>query len=90
MDFKTFSCPKCHLAFNRKDGMLLHMKVHAGSEMKSQDEVFNTTMFPLPRTMNEYDIPMNLVVTEQSHAVPQRILSTWQSLDHHDAYSRSQ
>lgn len=76
LDVKIFYCPKCHLAFNRNDAMLLHMKVHAGNDTEVQNEMFSSTMMP----SNEYDAPMNLVVTEQT-AIEQQLLSSWPNLN---------
>lgn len=80
------------MAFNRKDGLLAHLKVHAADDIQPQDEtlnlamrtkneMFNSTMLP----RNEYEAPMNLVVTEQS-AVQQKMHSSWPNLDIHETY----
>lgn len=80
------------MAFNRKDNMLLHMKVHATDDVEPQDEMLNLTM----RTKNEmfnssmlprddYDSPMNLVVTEQT-TVQQKMHSSWPNMDLHEVY----
>lgn len=84
-----YFCPKCHLAFNRKDSMMLHMKVHEGNNEPPigpigmlNNEMFNSIVQP----RNEYDSPMNLVVTEQT-SVQQKMYSAWPNLDLHDMYA---
>lgn len=75
--------------------MLSHMKVHEGNDNEPQDEMLNTTMRTkkemfnsVIRPSNEYDAPMNLVVTEQPN-VQQKIQSSWPNLDLHDGFSSS-
>lgn len=82
-----YFCPKCNLAFNRKDGMLLHMKVHEGNDNEPPVGMFNNDLFnSIVQPRNEYDSPMNLVVTEQTN-VQQKMYSAWPNLDLHDVYA---
>lgn len=74
--------------------MLLHMKVHDGADnaakgdlsnanMRSKNELFNPMAMARPR--NEYDAPMNLIVTEQSSVQP-KMYTPWPNLGLHDNY----
>ncbi|XP_037048070.1 zinc finger protein 271-like [Bradysia coprophila] len=89
-----YFCPKCHLAFNRKDAMLLHLKMHESTDnaakdellhanIRSQNELLNPMAFVRPR--NEYEAPMNLIVTEQSSVQP-KMYTPWPNLGLHDNY----
>lgn len=77
--------------------MLSHMKVHDSindSEIRStQNDMLNPNMWmkgdmfnALTRPRNEYDAPMNLVVTEQNSIAP-KMYTPWPNLDLHDGYA---
>ncbi len=69
--------------------MLSHLQVHEVTDnnapppddmRSSKNELFN----PIIRSRNEYDAPMNLVLTEQA-SVPPKMYTPWPDL--HDAYA---
>lgn len=73
------------------------MKVHeVNDNIEPQDDMVNATTMRTKKEMfnsvirpsNEYDAPMNLVVTEQPN-VQQKIQSSWPNLDLHDGFSSS-
>lgn len=72
------------------------MKVHEGNDNGVQEEMLNLAMRTknemfgtIVRPRNEYDAPMNLVLTEQT-GVQQKMLSSWPNLDLHDGFAAFQ